>query len=49
MLWFTGLLGIGIGVALLSVGRMPTDMPSARDPAVREHPMYLVVVRRHLA
>jgi hypothetical protein len=46
VLWMGGLLGIGIGLALLLMGRMPADMPSAQDPAVRKHPLYPVVVRR---
>ncbi len=45
VLWFGGLLGIAC-LALLSMGQMPADMPSARDPSVREHPLYSVVARR---
>jgi hypothetical protein len=45
VLWFGGLLGMAC-LTLLSMGQMPADMPSARDPAVREHPLYSVVARR---
>lgn len=45
VLWFGGLIGIGC-LVLLSMGRMPADMPSARDPAVRQHPLFPAVARR---
>jgi hypothetical protein len=45
VLWFGGLLGIAC-LSLMSMGQMPADMPSARDPAVRAHPLYPVVARR---
>jgi hypothetical protein len=45
VLWFGGVLGIGC-LVLLSMGQMPADMPSARDPAVREHPLYPAIARR---
>jgi hypothetical protein len=45
VLWFGGLLGIAC-LSLLPMGQLPADMPSARDPAVTEHPLYPVVARR---
>lgn len=41
--------GVGLFVAALPLawmGRLPADMPSARDRAVRSHPRYREIARR---
>jgi hypothetical protein len=46
VLWFTA-LGLGVcSLPLLGIGRLPADMPDARDPACRRHPQYDEVARR---
>jgi hypothetical protein len=45
VLWIWGLIGFA-GLTILFMGRMPADMPSAKDPAVRAHPQYAALVRR---
>ena len=44
-LFFEGSFGLSC-LVLLTMGRMPADMPSARDPAIRLHPAYPKVRRR---
>lgn len=46
VLWL-GALGFAVAaVPLLWMGRLPRDMPSARDPASRQHPEYSQTARR---
>ena len=45
-LLFTAILCGLAALPLLWMGRMPADMPSARDPAIKEHPQYRAVARR---
>ena len=44
-LWFVGLMGVA-SLSLMVMGQMPADMPSAKNPAVRLHPLYQAIARR---
>lgn len=46
VLWLAGGGFLVAAAPLLWMGRLPADMPSARDPAARAHPSYDVVARR---
>jgi hypothetical protein len=46
VLWLGAVGSTVAAVPLLWMGRLPRDMPSARDPASREHPQYRQVARR---
>jgi hypothetical protein len=46
VLWFAGGGFLVAAVPLLWMGRLPADMPSAKDPAARSHPSYDAVARR---
>jgi len=46
MLWFAGGGFAAAAIPLLWMGRLPADMPSAKDPAIRAHPRYKEVARR---
>lgn len=48
VLWYTAICLATLALSLLTMGRMPADMPSARDPACRSHPEYPKVARRGL-
>jgi len=45
-LWYAAVLCGVTALPLLWMGRLPADMPSARDPAIREHPRYPEFARR---
>src|SRR5262245_24229467 len=40
VLWFAGVLGLLNAIPFLFMGKLPADMPSARDPAARRHPEF---------
>ena len=46
VLWFAAVLAPLTVIPLFWLGRMPADMPLARDPAVRHHPQYREFRRR---
>jgi hypothetical protein len=46
VLWFTAVCSAAAALPLLWMGALPQDMPSARDPACRQHPQYEAVARR---
>ena len=45
-LWYAATCIAAVGLSLLTIGRMPADMPSARDSACRSHPEYQRIARR---
>jgi hypothetical protein len=45
-LWFGGVLLAVAALPLRWMGKLPEDMPSARDPSARLHPKYRQVARR---
>lgn len=40
VLWFAAVGWVALVPALLLLGRLPADLPSARDPRVYRHPQY---------
>lgn len=46
ILWFGGTGFFVLSFPLLWMGKLPADMPSARDPRVCQHPRYKEIVRR---
>jgi hypothetical protein len=46
VLWLTAVCSAAVALPLLWMGPLPQDMPSARDPACRQHPQYEAVARR---
>ncbi|MBY8882609.1 hypothetical protein [Actinacidiphila acidipaludis] len=45
-LWFGAIGFLMTSLPLLWMGRLPADMPSAKDPRARQHPQYGEVARR---
>ncbi len=45
-LWLTAICSAFVALPLMWMGPLPQDMPSARDPACRQHPQYETVARR---
>lgn len=45
-LWFCAVGFTLCSLPVLWMGKLPSDMPHAQDPAVRQHPQYVQVARR---
>jgi hypothetical protein len=49
VLWYGAVGSLLSALPILCMGRLPSDMPSAQDPAIREHPQFKKYERRGFA